>query len=170
MAVFDYSGTGREVVLALKRGNRRDVVPLLGEALAEALAECLGRVACEALRSDIPAADPPAVVTWAPTTARRRRARGFDQAELLARSVARSSGWPAEGLLCRVGGAQHGSTRSQRWSNLDFLAIATVTGTVVVVDDVVASGATMAAAGAALRRAGAGRVIGAAVATSPPRR
>ena len=43
------------------------------------------------------------VVTWAPTSARRRRERGFDQAELVARQVARQLGVPCRRLLERDG-------------------------------------------------------------------
>ena len=43
-----------------------------------------------------------AVVTWIPTTSRRRRQRGFDQAELLARGVARRLRLPCRALLRRA--------------------------------------------------------------------
>ena len=49
------------------------------------------------------------VVTWAPTTAARRRQRGFDQAELLARALARRLHVPCRRLLLRPpGNAQTG--------------------------------------------------------------
>ena len=55
------------------------------------------------------------VVTWAPTTPQRRRARGFDHAELLARAVGRRAGLPARGLLTRLPGPpQTGPARPPR--------------------------------------------------------
>ena len=148
-----YDGAGRDLVLALKRANRRDAARPLGEALADAARAVVG-----------PA---PAVVTWAPTTAARRRTRGFDQAEVLARSVARAAVLPAARLLWRTGGPQAGLGRLARLSGPSFTAPGLPTSAVVLVDDVVTSGATMAAAAAALRSAGAHRVVGATVARSP---
>jgi predicted amidophosphoribosyltransferase len=153
VALCRYSGAGRELVLALKRGNRRDALPQLGAALAAGLQVALGPT-------------PSVEVTWAPTTPTRRRERGFDQAELLARAVGGAGGWPVRATLRRVGGPQHGTTRSQRWADLEFSTPRSVGTTVVLVDDVVASGATMAAAASALRLAGVQLVVGAAVAAS----
>lgn len=154
MALCRYSGAGRDLVLALKRGNRRDALPQLGAALAAGLQVTLGR------------ADP--VVTWAPTTGTRRRARGFDQAELLARAVGRAGGWPVRPTLRRVGGPQHGSSRARRWTDLSFSSSRSPAPLTVLVDDVVTSGATMAAAARALLDAGAEHVLGAALAASLP--
>jgi predicted amidophosphoribosyltransferase len=148
-----YSGAGRELVLSLKRGNRRDALPQLGDALAAGLQIALG--ATHAVE-----------ITWAPTTSSRRRERGFDQAELLARAVGRAGGWPVRATLRRVGGPQHGTTRSQRWTDLSFSCRRPAAPTTIVIDDVVTSGATMAAAARALRSAGARTVFGATVAAS----
>jgi predicted amidophosphoribosyltransferase len=145
-----YDGAGRDLVLALKRANRRDAARPLGEALAEAARPVVG--------------PGPAVVTWAPTTPARRRARGFDQAEVLARSVARAAVLPAARLLWRNGGPQAGLDRLARLSGPAFAASGLPTSAVVLVDDVVTSGATMAAAAAALRSAGARQVVGVTVA------
>jgi predicted amidophosphoribosyltransferase len=154
VALCRYSGAGRDLVLALKRGNRRDAVPQLGAALAAGLQVILG------------AADP--VVTWAPTTPARRRGRGFDQAELLARAVGRAGGWSVRPTLRRVGGPQHGANRAQRWADLSFSSRRPPAPLTVLVDDVITSGATMAAAARALRSAGAEHILGAAIATGSP--
>lgn len=110
------------------------------------------------------------VVTWAPTTARRRANRGFDHARLLARPVARSLGLPCRGLLVRSGSLrQTGRSAAQRRHGPRFETNGRVEGSVVVVDDVVTTGATLRAATEALRSAGATSVHGVALARTPLR-
>lgn len=101
------------------------------------------------------------VVTWAPTTGDRRRARGYDQAELLARGVARTLGLPCRRLLVRAPGPpQTGRRRGERLAGPSFLGVAAAGrrdgagGGVLLVDDVMTTGATITAAAAALRGAG----------------
>lgn len=165
VAICAYEGAGRELVLALKRGNRRAAVPLLGAALAEVVGP---RRAAEPT-----AAEP--LVTWAPTTAERRRERGFDQAELLARAVARALGLTTHRLLERTGASQMGHDASERRSNPGFgprnagRAPSVLNRDCLLVDDVVTTGSTMACAARVLRAAGASSVVGLAIALTPPR-
>ena len=119
------------------------------------------------------AGDSPDVVTWAPTTPSRLRARGFDQAELLAKGVARHLGLPSRRLLRRgAGPAQTGRDAAARLTGPVFFSRAGAGGRrILLVDDVVTTGATVAAAARALREAGAGGVhVVAAARTSPSRR
>ena len=105
------------------------------------------------------------VVTWAPTTVSRRRARGYDQAELLARSAARHLGAAVFGTLRRhPGRPQTGAGRLDRLLGPSFEPIRPLHGRVVVVDDVWTTGATLAAAARSLRDAGAHRVSGLTIA------
>jgi len=108
------------------------------------------------------------VVTWAPTGARRRRHRGFDQAELLARAVGRRRGLPVRGLLRRLpGAAQAGRTASERRAGPVFVARGACRAPVLLIDDVATTGATLSAAATALRAAGAPAVHGLVVARAP---
>jgi len=109
------------------------------------------------------------VVTWVPTTRERRTARGHDQAETLARIVGRSLGVPVRKILVReTVGHQTGQSRENRLVGVSFRARSMNTpSTVLVVDDVVTTGATMRIAQHALYQAGAARVICAAVASTP---
>lgn len=151
-AAFDYE-TVRPLVTAMKNGDHRALVPWLADHLA-------GRWR----------PPPGAVVTWAPTGGARRRRRGFDQAELLARAVARRWGLPCRSLLRRrAGPAQAGRALVERRANPAFEAWGKVPHEVVLIDDVVTSGATLAAAAHALRSAGAQRVTGLAVARAAVR-
>lgn len=155
-AVFAYSGTGARVVQALKfRDGRRLVVPL-----ADRL--------CDVLDSS---AVSPSVVSWVPTSPRRRRTRGFDQAELLARAVARRLGAPCRPTLRREPGpAQTGRDRAHRENNVHFGAVATrmlASRHVMLVDDVCTTGATARAAVEALHRAEPAKVTVAVVARTP---
>jgi len=109
------------------------------------------------------------LVTWMPTTAQRRRSRGFDQAELLARAVAKDVGLKWHRLLHRgVGPPQTGGSLADRLRGPKFRADSVPTGArVLLVDDVITSGATAAMAAAALRVAGAERVTVLAAARTP---
>ncbi|MEA2685370.1 MAG: hypothetical protein QOE93_565 [Actinomycetota bacterium] len=152
LALLAYEGGGRELVARLKYRNARSSVPFLARAMAD-LAAAVG---------------PVDVVTWAPTTAARRRGRGFDQAELLARPVARRLDVPCRRLLLRPPGKpQTGQALDARRAGPTFVAIRPAPTRVLLVDDVVTSGATVAAAARALRTAGATRIHVVAAARTP---
>ncbi|MGI9119455.1 MAG: ComF family protein [Acidimicrobiales bacterium] len=153
LALLAYDGAGRELVARLKYHNQRGALAGLARAMASLVAD--------------PASID--VVTWAPTTAQRRRQRGFDQAELLARPVARALHRPCRALLVRQPGPpQTGLSLAERRGGPHLQPRRAIPGwSVLVVDDVVTSGSTAAVAALALRRGGASSVVVLAAARTP---
>ena len=152
LAATEFSGLAKDLIIGLKYRNRR--------RLAHHLAEQLSR------RLDPTAID---VVTWAPTSRQRSSSRGYDQAELLARALAARWRKPCRRMLFRRHGeAQTGRSRDQRLQGPEFLARPiSRPPRVLVIDDVVTTGATLLAARDALLAAGARSVVLAAVAATP---
>jgi ComF family protein len=106
----------------------------------------------------------PRVVVPVPTTARRRRQRGYNQAALLAAEYALRSGLECVEALERTagGGSQVSLTPAERRSNVRgaFAAVSAEAGRirgrhVTLIDDVLTTGATAGEAARALERAGA---------------
>lgn len=158
LALLAYEGAGRELVARLKYRNHRAVLPGLARAMASLVAEPEAGVDR--------AVD---LVTWVPTTAVRRRARGYDQAELLARSVARHLGRPCPRLLSRrPGPPQTGRALAERSRGPQVSALRRIPGAaVLLVDDVVTSGSSVRVSALALRSAGARSVVVLAAARTP---
>ena len=149
VALFAYDGVARELVARIKYRNARAVVPWF----AELLARRTPRVDC---------------VTFAPTTTARRRARGFDHAQLLSRALARKTNTPHRALLRRTTtDPQTGRSLARRHDAVGFESRADPPRTVLLVDDVVTTGATLKAAARALREAGTTHVFAATIARTP---
>lgn len=157
VAAVPFAGRARDVLLGYKYGNRRRVAHHFAGLLVNRL------LAAGVRSADID------VVTWAPTSGRRRRKRGFDQAELVARRVAAQLGVPCRRLLERTSGEpQTGLDRPRRLHGPTFRAAPGARGRrVLLVDDVATTGATLRSAAAALEAAGALQVRRAAIATTP---
>ncbi|MFW6366426.1 MAG: ComF family protein, partial [Spirochaetota bacterium] len=107
----------------------------------------------------------PDTVTFVPMTAAKRRKRGFNQAEHLARAIAVRNSIPCRSLLVRSysGVDQKRLNRSQRRDNVrDLFHVntrETVGGTVLVVDDVMTTGATLNECAYVLKKNGAKHVF-----------
>ena len=156
-AALSFDGAARSTILALKFRNRRAVAGHLASLIVRRLQLQSGTSASFDL------------VTWAPTSRHRSAARGFDQAELIARHVARELGVPCRRLLYRAHGSpQSGRSRAERLDGPSFRARRTRRPLrVLVVDDVVTTGATLHAAAASLRAAGVHDVCLVAAAATP---
>ena len=114
------------------------------------------------------------VIVPVPSHRRRLRSRGFNQAALLAGELGKLTGIPVEErLLVRTKDAPSQLRmigRPERWSNVadSFECRGDAGGvSVLLVDDIVTTGATMSACAEALKDAGASEVWGLAVARAP---
>jgi ComF family protein len=123
----------------------------LGTHLAGAMAESAAHLGADA-------------VTWVPLSRRRRRRRGFDQAEVLAREVAARLKLPVRAMLLR---ARDTPAQARLSGPERRRALADAfrprgedppPGRVLLVDDVLTTGATAAACARALKEADTRRV------------
>lgn len=152
-AVGHYTGTLRELVQDFKFADRHAARVLLVRLMCEAGADLLAQ------------AD---VVIPVPLSRRRLLTRRFNQAALLAQTVARAKGLPYAPLALirtRATPRQVGLTRHERALNVRGafavparLADEVSGRRVLLIDDVITTGATCGAAARALRRGGASGV------------
>lgn len=147
-ACFPYEKGFRRTLHRLKFQEERALARPLGTLMAEA-ASSLG----EELDG----------VTWVPMSPQKLRRRGYNQSELLAKAVAKELGLPAWDLLeqVRETDTQHNLTRAQRADNVRgaYRAKGAALGKrVLLVDDIVTTGATLRACAQGLYGAGAQKV------------
>jgi len=159
----DYAFPWQRLIAEFKFRGRVE----LAATLAERLLDAIGR--------DAPAL--PQCVLPVPLAPRRLAERGYNQAWELARRIARRLGCRADAhsLLRPLDGTHQAELKlAQRQANVEraFVVrlrrgVPLVGQHVALVDDVMTSGATLRAAAAALRRAGAARVDAWVVARTP---
>ena len=163
-AVFD--GVVRELVHGFKYADRHETRRLLARWMAGAGAELL---------TDADLIVPVPMTRW------RLIRRQFNQAALLAREISRLSGVPFDPFVLaktKSTPTQVGSSAAQRAANVAgaFAVVPAVRDRVagrniIVVDDVITTGATVGACARALRTAGAQRIdVLAAAMVADPRR
>jgi ComF family protein len=142
-----YSGTAKELVWKLKFAGAQAAVEQMAAQMLPRLRAASGTI-----------------VVPVPTATSRVRRRGYDQARLLARQLSRESQLRYVACLSRITQAQQvGASREQRLKQLSTAFYAQkphlIQGKhIILVDDVVTTGATLEAATTALRAAGAGRI------------
>ena len=152
-AAVRYDDIARALVHAYKYGDRLDLAPMIGAWMARAGRELLAD------------AD---VIVPVPLHWRRLWARRFNQSALLAQVISRTTRVPAvNDALLRVKATPHqvGLSRAERVENVqgafrvNAKSLGQVAGRrVLLVDDVLTSGATADTCARALLRAGAGHV------------
>ena len=146
-AATNYSGVAKALVWQLKSNG------------AQAAAEI---IATQMLKRFEPVPD--MLIMPVPTASGRVRHRGYDQAKLLARALARQAELPYLDCLIRVGQThQVGASREQRLQQLQTAfrvrRHAAIKATrLLLVDDVTTTGATLELAASALKTAGAAQI------------
>ena len=155
LAGFAFEGPTRRALWALKYSGAARLAPILAEAVNPTLGLLLGVTG-------------PADLVPIPLHADRRAARGYNQAELIAASLARRRGLRVVRALERVKPTtkQHRLNRVARLQNLRgaFRACGRAPPTAILVDDIITTTATLEACATVLREAGSTEAFGLAVA------
>lgn len=155
----EYSGLAKDLIKSYKFGSARRAAKIMATMMNDSL----------------PYFATQPIITYVPTVPARMRSRGFDHAGILAKEIARQKNWIYIPLLARqMQSRQLGASREQRRSQLkNALRLNNhdlIKGRhILIVDDVVTTGATIEACAKMLKKAGASQIDAAAFARTPNR-
>ena len=144
--------------MRLKFSGMRSIAEAFAPWMLEALARASPRGWARAFAAD----HRNVILSWVPLGRQRKRERGYDQAQVLAEALHHLTGWPVQELLRRVAETPPQAMRSARDRKRAlrgaFRSVASPPKRVLVVDDVLTTGATAAECARELLNAGAEQV------------
>ncbi len=166
VCALPFAGAGAQMATALKDGHELRLAPILAAAIATALDEASAWPARDGIpRFDIAATD---ALCYVPATREAYLRRGFDHMELVTRELSWLLALPVADVLVREEGAdQRTLSRLERARNLEGTVglIGSVEGlNLLLVDDVITTGASVCACAKALLGGGAQSVSACALA------
>ena len=151
VSALRYEGNVRKAVHRYKFSGLRAYCKVFGTLTAQAVGD-------HGLTADL--------VSWPSVSRKRRRERGYDQGELLAREVGRALGLPVMRTVDKSHRPEQSGIEEAAGRRANVLGAYTAVNrsgfqgkTVLLVDDVVTSGATLAECARVLRTAGAKQVV-----------
>lgn len=142
-----YEGPPKELIHALKFGRTKHAAKVVATYLDET----------------VPELQPETLVTFVPTATNRVRQRGYDHAQVIARLFAKHRGLRCSSLLVRYGQSrQVGSDRKHRFAqatkNYGIGTNIPKGARILLIDDILTTGATLESSAAVLKKAGAKQV------------
>ena len=152
-----YEGLVRQSLLRYKFHSATAYAAVYGEILSKYIDE--NGISCD-------------IITWIPLSKKRKRTRGYDQAELIAEEIARIKGLKCVPLIRKVKDTKAQSktgNAEKRRANISG-AYSLCSGAevkdkrILLVDDIVTTGSTFAEAASVLKKAGASELVAVAVA------
>lgn len=162
ITVASYDGVMKKLLHELKFGRVRKLHSYLGD------------LACAGLAGRGISAD---LITWVPMNPKKQRDRGFNQSELIARVMSKRTGIPCRSMLSerRGAGKQRELGLRDRFINIlgryEAASGASLSGqSVLLVDDIFTTGATINECARQLRNAGARSVISLTIARADIKR
>lgn len=158
LAMAEYTDPLPRIIRAYKDAGERRLAELLAEMLLDTALHA-EQAAPERYGGILSGVDG---IVFVPATAEAFRRRGFDHMERIARPLAEMAGVPLVDALVKHGSADQrrlGRTGRRERAQGAYETVADVAGArLLLVDDVLTTGATLQAAGGTLRAAGAERV------------
>lgn len=146
-SLYKYDGKVKSLITGYKYNNKKWLSRFMGDSMSAVLAALPLKIDC---------------VCNVPLHEKRRKARGFDQSEEIAKRISEVTGLPYIPALKRVRNTktQTKLSEKQRKENMKgaFEKAAELSGNALLVDDVLTTGATAGECAAVLKQAGAENV------------
>ncbi len=162
ITISEYAGTMKRIICKMKFGRIRSLHAALGSL-------ALSELSRRAVTAD--------VITWVPMNGRKQWERGFNQSELISRYLSKKTGIPCRRLLREKRGSGTQRTLGLRDRFIHSLGRYQAAGTgirgvrtVLIVDDICTTGATLNECARQLRLAGFDRVFSLTIARTDIKR